>query len=413
MEAQSRFIIGGDDVRKDIDLVENLVAVHFSNGLGNFIQMTSAIQALAKLYDAKVDLILDKKWTDSRRASVIEFCEHWDLINEVREFQEGFDKSKYKQLYHARHGENCETATYFQKNASYEASHINWRAEKVNEVDYYMSEVYDLGYRGKTPPLYCIKPRDVGSWILKSGEFSDQWNSFDVGFCNGFFAGSKWKWERKGWPYFPELSKLLKHYYPRTRLHLLGKGKVEEEWAQSVDNGKGRIYNKVGEHSLSDTICRLSKLDLLITTDTGLMHIADALNVPMVVLFGPTLVSKNGPYNKENRVARSPLQCAPCQQNHMFLSCKDWRCMRELKPWMIMSVVREYVMDLMKRKKSKIMMTDKAAVKEFVDIRETISEMDIREKDLEKEPNDKRKATLRGLFLNDRSLVKVKTGMLY
>jgi len=272
-------------------------------------------------------------------------------------------QDKYEQLFYARHGENCEAATYFQNQAGYNASHINWRAEKVSEVDYYMSEVYKLGYRGEIPPPYCAeqsRPKEG-----QKNEFNNPANNFDIGFCNGFFAGSKWQWERKGWPYFPELAKLLKKYYPKTRLHLLGRGKAEEEWARTIDTGKDWIQNKVGEYDIHETIWRLGSLDLFITTDTGLMHIADARNVPMVILFGPTLVSKNGPYNREHRIARSPTSCAPCQQNYLFYSCKDWKCMKELKPWMVMSVIREYVMDLMKQKNRKYVMEDREATKSY------------------------------------------------
>ena len=69
-----------------------------------------------------------------------------------------------------------------------------------------------------------------------------------------------------------------------------------------------------------------------------------------------------------------------------------------------MSIIRGYVLDLMKRKKSKIMMTDLAAVKEFIAIKN-------------RTPDDPSKKDgspiLRGKFLNKRTLVSVKTGLLH
>lgn len=328
------------------------VAVHFQNGLGNWIQLTPAVQALAELYDAKVDVVLDAEWKDSRRASVTGYCEQWPLINEVKNLQDGFDRQDYAQLYYTLHGENSETKRYFLGNAGYEASKVNWRAEKCNEVDYYMNEVYRLGYRGKVPDLYCIPgrmPSDDFSSLMQGRDKE----AFRIGFCNGYFAGSKWQWERKGWPHFGELARLLRKFFnPHwLRIHLFGKGPVEREWADAVLEKNEDVEKEAGivaftDCDIDEMVSMVRKMHLLITTDTGLMHLADALKVPMVILFGPTLVSKNGPYNKEYRIARSPLRCAPCQQSPRFHLCKEWRCMEELKPWMVMRVIREYAHDL-------------------------------------------------------------------
>lgn len=330
---------------------EKLVAVHFRNGLGNFIMMTPAIKALAEMYDAKIDLILDKGWTDSRRESVEGFCQGWELINRVYDFQEGFDKSKYIQLFYSRFGEDCETSKYFQDHAGYDAARINWRSEKLNEVELYMNDVYELGYKGVIPDQHCI-PGSGAKSISKISSPSLA-NNFRVGLCNGFFAGSpQWKWERKGWPHFSELVGLLKKYYGiNLKVYLFGKGKAEKEWANGLKEKYDFVSNFVDRFHIAATIRMMKHTNLFITTDTGLMHIADAARIPMVVLFGPTLVSKNGPYNDEYRIARTPLKCAPCQQSPLSLTCNEWRCMKELTPSMVMSTVRRYMQDLMTREK--------------------------------------------------------------
>jgi len=335
-------------MRKEIDIEKkNAVAVHFRNGLGNFLMMTPAIQALAKYYNAEVDIVLDRSWQDSRRQSVEDFCREWELIREVKEFQDGFDARDYKQLFYARHGENCEAMSYFQDTAGYDAEHINWRASKINEVDYYMNQVYSLGYKGKVPDMYCVPGEGIR--LQNFPELSGGNSYFRIGFCNGLFAGSKWNWERKGWPYFPELADLLLGYFPRTKLMLFGKGEIEAKWAKEMEGKGENVFNLVNVGCIRTTAKYLRRLHLFITTDTGLMHMADAFKVPMIVLFGPTLVSKNGPYNGEYRIARSPLRCAPCQQSPLFHTCKDWRCMRELKPQMVMSVIRKYLFELINK----------------------------------------------------------------
>lgn len=367
--------------RKGLDISwspERLVAVHFMNGLGNFIQMTPAIQALAKHFNAYVDIILDKKWTDSRRESVENLCRGWSLIDKIYDFQDGFNKHNYIQLFYARHGERCEAAAFFRENSGYAADHINWRVEKLNEVDYYMKEVYKLGYRGKVPDMYPfgykVQPVGIEHEPNKS-ELEGAY--FRVGFCNGFFTGATMKWERKGWPHFPELARLLRRYFRNNiRICLLGKGENEREWAQTVKKVEGEfgeepwIYDRTSGYNLPDTNNYLFRADLIVTTDTGLMHIADAHRTPMVALFGPTLLSKNGPYNEEHRIARSPLRCGPCQDSHHFYACEDWRCMRELKPWMVMQTIRKYLYDLIRRKHIKTVDLDKVELERCKDLKE-------------------------------------------
>ena len=332
---------------------ENFVAVYFKNGLGNFIMLTPAIQALGKLYDAKIDIILDDSWKDNRREGVIEFCEQWPLINEVVSFQKGFDYKKYKLLYYSRHGENSEAYSFFENHSTMKPKHINWRGAKLHEIDFYMDEVRDLGYKGSTPDQY-IAPGG-GAGFVKQHVIANP-TALKIGICNGFFGGSTWQWERKGWPYFKELiENLFNYYHTRFEIYLFGKGEREKMWSKTFKEQKN-LLNLVDRLSLGGTISVMKYMDLFITTDTGLMHIADGLRIPSIVLFGATLVSKNGPQNKEIRILRSPLPCAPCQGSPHFQLCKEWRCMNELKPEIVMAEVRSYLMEMTKEGK---MMTKK------------------------------------------------------
>jgi len=58
----------------------------------------------------------------------------------------------------------------------------------------------------------------------------------------------------------------------------------------------------------------LGDLDLLITGDTGPMHLAAAMGTPVVALFGPSDPRRYGPLIDEARVLRVDLPCAPCGQ---------------------------------------------------------------------------------------------------
>ena len=56
----------------------------------------------------------------------------------------------------------------------------------------------------------------------------------------------------------------------------------------------------------------LSQLDLLVTNDSGLMHAAAALSVPLVALFGSTDPGATGPFTSRATVIRHLQPCSPC-----------------------------------------------------------------------------------------------------
>lgn len=65
--------------------------------------------------------------------------------------------------------------------------------------------------------------------------------------------------------------------------------------------------------TIDELTATISNLDLLICNDTGVMHIAAALNVPVVAIFGPGDVSLIGPYGKDHAVVMKPdVPCRPC-----------------------------------------------------------------------------------------------------
>jgi heptosyltransferase-2 len=83
---------------------------------------------------------------------------------------------------------------------------------------------------------------------------------------------------------------------------LLG-GNDEAQFAEPIEAAiKGSVENLVGKSSISETLGVLANLDLMIGSDTGLMHMAAAVDCPSITLFGPTPIEKWG-HNYGNHVA--------------------------------------------------------------------------------------------------------------
>lgn len=94
-----------------------------------------------------------------------------------------------------------------------------------------------------------------------------------------------------------------------------------------------------GRTTLRDLAHLYTLSSALITTDSGPMHIAAAVNTPTVALFGPTDPARTGPYGKGHRVVRKELDCSPC-----FLKrCATMRCMKEISPDEVFDAVRKTI----------------------------------------------------------------------
>ena len=97
---------------------------------------------------------------------------------------------------------------------------------------------------------------------------------------------------------------------------------VGAEIATSLDNG---CLNLIGKTTLKELIDELRKCRLLLTNDTGTMHLATLLGVPVVAIFGSTEPRLTGPLGQGNRIVRHQVECSPCFLRECPL---DFRCMK-------------------------------------------------------------------------------------
>ena len=116
---------------------------------------------------------------------------------------------------------------------------------------------------------------------------------------------------------------------------LLFGGRAERHLCEEVAHRmQGRCINLAGELSLSQTAAFIEKCEVFISNDSGLMHIAAALSVPVVAIFGPTDHRRTAPYGERNTVVRLDLPCSPCYVfETRWFQCRNpyaLECLREL-----------------------------------------------------------------------------------
>ncbi len=80
--------------------------------------------------------------------------------------------------------------------------------------------------------------------------------------------------------------------------------------------------------------------DLMVTNDTGPMHVAAALGKPLIALFGPTEPRRTGPYGQLENVLRIELPCSPCFKGHCTYE-KPNECLNAISPAMVFERMRK------------------------------------------------------------------------
>src|SRR5204863_7933423 len=98
------------------------------------------------------------------------------------------------------------------------------------------------------------------------------------------------------------------------------------------------VTNYAGQTSLAQFIELAAACELFLTNDSGAMHIASALGVPTVAIFGATDDLATGPTGPHARVVRQPVECSPC----LLRECPiDHRCMTRVGPDRVAAVALE------------------------------------------------------------------------
>ncbi len=103
-----------------------------------------------------------------------------------------------------------------------------------------------------------------------------------------------------------------------------------------VSGMSGRPWNFAGKTGLKELACLYDRCRVLVTTDTGPMHMAAAMDCPVVALFGPTSPLRTGPYGSKSHVLTSGAACGPCFKK----SCDHWTCMKNITADRVFETVR-------------------------------------------------------------------------
>jgi lipopolysaccharide heptosyltransferase II len=152
--------------------------------------------------------------------------------------------------------------------------------------------------------------------------------------------GARWiaiqpgaRWLTKRWPVtnFVELVLSFAKKFSDTRLVVLGNNDDKPLGQIIARAAPERCLDLCGRTSLPEMVEWLRLCQLMVTNDTGPMHIAAALGKPLVALFGPTEPRRTGPYGQLDSVLRIDLPCSPCFKTYCTYK-KPNECLNAIPP---------------------------------------------------------------------------------
>lgn len=145
------------------------------------------------------------------------------------------------------------------------------------------------------------------------------------------------RWITKQWPLerFAEVCKSLTvEGYP---VALIGGGEDVDRCRRLRELAGVPLVDFTGKTTIKQLVALMRRSSLLLTNDSGPMHMAVAAGLPVVALFGPTNPCRTGPYAMLDRVLRKDISCAPCYRKR----CTELFCMESLPVDEVVRKVKE------------------------------------------------------------------------
>ena len=150
--------------------------------------------------------------------------------------------------------------------------------------------------------------------------------------------------QSKRWP-LPYWATLLDRLIREQQARVVLTGAVAD--LPLIEQITGRMreqpINLAGKTSLPQLAALLQRANLMISGDSGPMHIAAAVGTPLIALHGPTDPAQSGPVSPKATILRSPIWCSPCYRAKNTADCRFYttQCMKNITPAQVFEVVKE------------------------------------------------------------------------
>jgi heptosyltransferase II len=211
---------------------------------------------------------------------------------------------------------------------------------KIHQSAYYLAILKGMGWKIKSHnPIIHISREDKDS----AGRILDREGIMELDLLVGLGPGAIFGGAKR-WPpdRFAEIGDRAVEEWG-AKILIFGSGKEKEICSQVCSSMGHQSVNLCGRTSLNVVMGLISRCLFFVTNDSGLMHIASALSVHTVAIFGSTDHVATGPQGPKTRIVKHEIECAPCLKRECPT---DHRCMLSIgsdEVWETMERLRREV----------------------------------------------------------------------
>lgn len=289
------------------------VLVHLSSGIGNIVLATPLLAVLQR-NGFIVDLVLDADYH-----GVGALFEDWSAVRTIYVGRSGAPELRSYRKFVA-----AVPPFYWRRFRSrYEGMNVYRPPDGLfydNEQTYYLDFARSLGCDVTEPPYYFLP-------------FGERYASNTIVLAPGSKPAEM---AAKRWPLFVELAERLDD------VAIVGTPNDLVRFDGSQMCFPSHVRSFIGRLSLKETAVVLGGAATVVANDCGLGHLAGALGVPTILLFGPTPDRTLGPLPPNVTVLRTGLQCEPCWFRAALRACAGGvDCLRQLDVEKVLQAIRE------------------------------------------------------------------------
>jgi lipopolysaccharide heptosyltransferase II len=331
--------------------LQKILILRFSS-LGDIIMTTAMIRAVRKAFPtAKIDMVVRADFLDLIRNNP-----HLDEkialgrgegIRGLFELVKRINRERYDLIYDAHRSLRTRLIMpflragrkrYFNKHYLRRALQLTFKLRLMTSVRFlekFIEPLDDLGvcYDGEGPEMFLDD--ETRSRALTKVPLP--WNDRTT---LGIIPSAQWPGKR--WPlaYFRQVIKALAE---NSSLRLIVMGGPEDTFCEFLcrDLPRERVINAQGKLSIGETAALIERCDLVLANDTGLMHVADALDVPQVLILGPTSAELGClPFHPRSQILEESLWCRPCSKNGQAPCIRGRRyCLERILPDRVLTAI--------------------------------------------------------------------------
>ncbi|MDC1067856.1 glycosyltransferase family 9 protein [Candidatus Kapabacteria bacterium] len=336
--------------------IQNLLIIRLSS-IGDIILTTEFVRILRDKYpNARIDFLTNINFSELLKfnpniSNVIEYDKNKssnEIISDRNHYLINHKIEKYDYIFDLH---NNRRTTQWSKGIANKIFKIEkWRIEKLKMVWLKNRKItlpqIPINYLNSTSDLNLISDQQGLEIFLENEKeiISNSTKNNIIGIAPGANHFTKRYPSKK----FAELVKLLFIEYPQIQILVFGDKNDQESAKKIIEaNINQNIVDYTGKASLLETASNISKCDIFITNDTGLMHLASARKIPVCAIFGSTVKNLGfTPYGVKNEIIETELSlsCRPCSHIGKNKCPKGhFKCMETITPINVLNTLRKLI----------------------------------------------------------------------